>query len=303
MLSFNHEVAQNLRKISFLLKEQHANPFRCQAYLKAAITIEALPQDLRQLFKNSGIKGLTQLPNIGLGIARSINDYITMGHMTRLDNLRGNTNPIDLFQIIPTLGQGMAQRIHDTLHVDTLEAFENAIFEGQLGNVKGIGVKRKKAIEAWFAQCFGTRQLPITTHHQPIEAKPSIELIFNIDAQYRKKAKAGELPVITPKRFNPENKPWLPVMHINKENWHFTAMYSNTQRAHKLNLTLDWVLIFCYDEHHQESQYTLVTETHGPLRGKRVIRGQEAACEIFYTTKNDIKNFNTDIEKIAATAK
>ncbi|MFQ3193535.1 MAG: DNA polymerase (family 10) [Colwellia sp.] len=62
-------------------------------------------------------------------------------------------------------------------------------------------------------------------------------------------------------------------------------MYSNTQPTHKLNLTLDWVLIFCYDEHHQESQYILVTETHGPLRGKRVIRGQEAACDIFIPQK------------------
>ncbi|MFQ3193534.1 MAG: putative hydrolase [Colwellia sp.] len=66
-----------------------------------------------------------------------------MGHMTRLDNLRGNSNPMDLYQVTPTLCQEIAQRSHDTLHVDTLEAFENAIFEGQLDNVKGI-----KAIEA-----------------------------------------------------------------------------------------------------------------------------------------------------------
>lgn len=61
-----------------------------------------------------------------------------MGHMTRLDNLRGNSNPMDLFQVTPTLCQEIAQR-----SLDTLEAFENAIFEGQLDNVKGI-----KAIEA-----------------------------------------------------------------------------------------------------------------------------------------------------------
>jgi putative hydrolase len=50
-------------------------------------------------------------------------------------------------------------------------------------------------------------------------------------------AEADTLPKIAPQRFNPEGLAWLPVPHINKAAWHFTALYSNTARAHALERT------------------------------------------------------------------
>jgi putative hydrolase len=38
-------------------------------------------------------------------------------------------------------------------------------------------------------------------------------LLLKIDAEYRKKAAADQLPKITPRRFNPEGKSWLPILH------------------------------------------------------------------------------------------
>ena len=55
-------------------------------------------------------------------------------------------------------------------------------------------------------------------------------------------------------------------------------MYSNTARAHDLGRTRDWVVVYFYDDHHQEGQHTLVTETRLNLQGLRVIRGREAEC-------------------------
>ncbi len=49
-------------------------------------------------------------------------------------------------------------------------------------------------------------------------------------------------------------------------------MFSNTALAHQLKRTHDWAVIYFYDDHHQEGQQTLVTETHGPLQGRRVVR-------------------------------
>ena len=99
-----------------------------------------------------------------------------------------------------------------------------------------------------------------------------------MDRQYLEQACSGELPKIAPKRFNPQSKAWLPILHSEKAGWHFTAMFSNTARAHELDKTHDWVVIYFYDDHHQEGQHTLVTETHGPLQGRRVVRGREAEC-------------------------
>ena len=112
--------------------------------------------------------------------------------------------------------------------------------------------------------------------------KPDIRLILKVDEVYRRRAGAGQLPMIAPKRFNPDNKAWLPILHTTHEGLHFTVLYSNTARAHSLNRVHDWVVIYFYDDHHREGQHTVVTETHGSLKGKRVVRGREAECETFY---------------------
>ena len=103
-------------------------------------------------------------------------------------------------------------------------------------------------------------------------------LLLAIDATYRRQAATGELPRIAPRRFNPEGKAWLPILHAEREGWHFTALYSNTARAHDLGRTDDWVVIYFYDDDHREGQCTVVTETHGPMKGERVVRGREAEC-------------------------
>ena len=105
--------------------------------------------------------------------------------------------------------------------------------------------------------------------------KVTVPKIYDIDAEYRNKAAAGELPKIAPRRFNPEGKAWLPILHAEKGGWHFTALFSNTARAHELGRTGDWVVIYFYDDEHSEAQCTVVTETHGPMKGQRVVRGRE----------------------------
>jgi hypothetical protein len=72
------------------------------------------------------------------------------------------------------------------------------------------------------------------------------------------------------------------VLHTERSGWHFTALYSNTGRAHQLRRTRDWVVIYFYDGDHRERQRTVVTETHGPLEGRRVVRGSEADCALHY---------------------
>jgi len=76
---------------------------------------------------------------------------------------------------------------------------------------------------------------------------PGVELLLDVDREYRQKVRAGLLPRIAPRRLNPEGKAWLPVLHTRFGPWHFTALFSNTERAHELHRTYDWVLIFFSD--------------------------------------------------------
>lgn len=57
----------------------------------------------------------------------------------------------------------------------------------------------------------------------------------------------------------------------------YTALFSNTPRAHELGRTRDWVVLFVHGPG-GERRYTVITARLGILRGRRVVRGREAEC-------------------------
>ncbi|MDH3491711.1 MAG: helix-hairpin-helix domain-containing protein, partial [Gammaproteobacteria bacterium] len=242
-------------------------------------TLESLRADARDILEKDGIDGLIRLPAIGKGLAAAIDEIARTGRLTQLDRLRGEAQPENLFQVVPGIGPKLAATIHDALHIETLEALEMAAHDGRLDAIPGIGERRAAAIRAGLAALLTSgRKRPTVAR-----ASPAVEILLDVDEEYRRRAAAGKLPKIAPKRFNPAGEAWLPILHARKNGWHFTALFSNTARAHELGMTDDWVVLYYYDDHHEEGQNTIVTETHGPLKGKRVVRGREAECRAFAT--------------------
>lgn len=270
--SLNILAAGIFRDCAEILRQQKANPFRVNAYVRAAQTLESLDVDVNELLEQEGVDGLIRLPSIGKGLAASIDEIARTGRLARLDRLRGEATYEALFQSIPGVGPTLARRIHDTLHIDTLEALELAVHDGSLDGVPGIGERRAAAIRAGLIATLG-RAISGRRHS---DQRPSVDLLLTVDGEYRRKAVAGELPTIAPRRFNPKGESWLPILHAKRGGWHFTALFSNTARAHELGRTKDWVVIYYYDDDHHEDQCTVVTETYGPLAGRRVVRGRES---------------------------
>jgi hypothetical protein len=277
--SINQEIAKKLLEFADLLEQQDANCFRVGAYRRAADTISALTTSVQDILEEKDLDGLVALPNIGEGIARAVQEMISSGRWSQLDRLRGSLEPTRLFATVPGIGKALAERIHDSLSVDTLEALEVAAYDGRLQEVPGIGLRRVQMLRAALAEMLSRR---LRAHPiRPME-EPSVELMLAVDREYREKAESGRLTTIAPRRFNPSGEAWLPILHSQQNEWHFTAIYSNTARAHQLQRTRDWVVIYFYDDHHREGQRTVVTEARGPLIGKRVVRGREADCRDYY---------------------
>lgn len=270
-ISFNQKVAGLFRKFATQLRAQKGNPFRINAYNHAATTLESLDRDVREILRADGIDGLTRLPTIGAGLASSIEEISRTGRLSQLDRLKGSTDPAELFRAVPGVGATLAHRLFDQLHVDTLEQLEQAAYDGRLESVPGIGPRRIEAIKAGVARLLNRGRGPRRLNH----ALPSVELLLDVDAEYRDKASRNKLPRLAPKRFNPTNEAWLPVLHTERKPWHFTVLFSNTALAHELNRTDDWVVIYFYDDDHREGQCTVVTEVRGQHRGQRVVRGRE----------------------------
>jgi hypothetical protein len=265
-----------------LLHAQGANPFRAGAYRKAADTVARLPGSLRAIFDSEGVKGLDALPNIGAGIASAIAEMLITARWGQLERLRGTTDPERLFRSVPGMGPELAKRIHDMLHIDTLEGLETAANDGRLESVPGIGARRAAAWRAALDRMLGRLRAPRSRAPEDLSREPGVELLLDVDREYRRKAKAGQLRTIAPRRFNPRKDSWLPVLHARRGEWHFTALYSNTALAHKLKRVRDWVVIYFYDSDHVERQRTVVTETRGSLAGRRVVRGREDECRGLY---------------------
>jgi hypothetical protein len=274
----NQLIGDRLGEAADLLEQQGANPFRVRAYREAARTVGHLAESLDEIYGRAGVEGLDALPGIGPRIAAAIAELLRTGRWSQLERLRGSLDAEQLFQTIPGVGPTLAQRLHEILRVDTLEALELAAHDGRLDAVPGISGRRAAALRAGLAQMLGrARGRP----REPME-EPPIEMLLDVDREYRDGAAAGRLPRIAPRRFNPTGEAWLPILHTERDRWHFTALFSNTFRAHALERTRDWVVVYFHADTHPEGQRTIVTETSGVLEGRRVVRGRESECEAFY---------------------
>lgn len=274
------QIADRLLEAAQLLEAQGADRFRVRAYRRGAETIRALHEDPADILEREGLEGLIELPNIGNRLARAIDEMVATGRWIQLERMRGEAEPEKLFQMVPGIGAVTARAIQNELHVDTLEALEIAAHDGRLELVQGIGPRRAASIRASLASMLARRRRRGSDDHE----EPPVALLLEIDALYREKAKAGDLERIAPRRFNPTGEAWLPIFHIDRDGWSFTALFSNTAMAHKLGRTDDWVVIYFGRPGGPEHQRTIVTETRGPLEGRRTVRGREAECRQHYFT-------------------
>lgn len=281
----NEEIARLLESIAELLEAQEANLHRVRAYRRGAEAIREIDVPLEEIVDDGGIGALRDLPGIGESLSRLIVEYLQTGRSRLLDRLRGAVAPEDLFDQIPGIGHELAEKIVKKLDIKTLEELEQAAHDGRLATVEGFGPARVRGVQMSLAGLLsGFARRRIERKKETFKAKPQeppVALLLSIDRQYREQARAGRLRKIAPKRFNPGNVAWLPVLHTEKDGWDFTALFSNTARAHELERIYDWVVIF-FERPGTEGQATVVTETSGPLKGKRVVRGREEACKRLY---------------------
>jgi Helix-hairpin-helix domain len=322
VLFSNDDIAYVFEQVADLLEAQGDDYYRIRAYREGGEFIRQLKRSAIEIYAAEGTAGLEQLPHIGQRLALSIQELATTGELRLLERLLIEVSPEDLFTTVPGIGQLLARRIYRALGIHTLEALEQAAYDGTLGHIEGFGKGRVQLVRDALGTMLGrssqrrvrarqwqqepaaqtsiaetsiaetsiattsvaTTSIP-NPSTQPLAAQPSVELLLQVDEQYRYLAGAGQLRLVTPRRFNPEGQRWLPVMRLDKEGWSFNVLYSNTARAHELGKTHDWVVIY-YEPAYQpadqrpgrQGQCTIVTETRGSLRGQRVIRGMAAAA-------------------------
>ena len=282
----NEEIARILEQIADLLEEQEENTYRVRAYRNGAVSVRAAEEPVAELARRDPA-GLQALPDIGQGLSGVIEELVETGRSSLLQRLQGEVSPQAVFSQVPGIGPELANRIVSQLKIGSLEELEQAAHDGRLDRVEGFGPKRLQTVRLSLAGMLSgaaRRHLQEADTEKPKEqpARPPVVLLLDVDAEYRRRAEADELKKIAPRRFNPEGKAWLPIMNVNRDNWRFTALYSNTARAHELDAIYDWVVVYYERPGQKEQQATVVTAGSGSLQGKRVVRGREKETREYY---------------------
>jgi putative hydrolase len=290
----NQQIAGSLDELSRIIADQGANRFRVQAYAHAAEVLRTLAEPVADILERDGLEGLEKIPGVGDTIAHVIRDIVRHGRSGMLERLRGESDPIALLSSVPGIGKNTAWKLHEELGIESLQELEAAAHDGRLVKLAGIGRKRLEGIRDTLALRLGRlRKSASSAEAQPglVFNEPCIAELLDVDRQYREDAEAGRIKRIAPKRFNPSGEAWLPVLHTARGTRHYTALFSNTARAHELGKTNDWVVLF-YNDDQSERQCTVITSTFGTLQGRRIVRGREAECSAFYhgqrSTQGDV---------------
>ncbi len=288
----NQQLADVFDEIASLLEAQGANLFRVNVYRTGAQTIRRLPTPAKQILAEEGIDGLMHLPGIGTSLAHAMEHLIHTSRLPLLDRLRGDDMAERLFTSVPEIGPKLAKRLHEELGIETLDELEAVAKDGRLAQVHGMGPKRVQAVGESLAgrRFLEKRQLqddfsaPRNSREQ-VEGESRAQIpvaeLLDVDHQYRKLANLDELPRIAPRYFNPTGEAWLPILHCERGNRHYTALFSNTSRAHELGTVRDWVVIY-RDDPSGHGRWTVITANFGPLQGRRIVVGREPECVLFY---------------------
>jgi DNA uptake protein ComE-like DNA-binding protein len=287
----NEAIAIRLEAIAELLEAQRANPYRVQAYRTAAVTLRNI-EPAGEILENEGLAGLMALPGIGESLARSIAQIAFTGRLELLEQLQGEVDPEQVLATVPGVGPELASRIHRHLGIETLAELESATYDGRLETVPGLGQRRIRGIRESLAGRLHRRPRELERRYfQPAAHQPPVAELLDVDREYREKANARQLPRIAPRRFNPTNEAWLPILHTERGTTHYTALFSNTAHAHELGMIHDWVVIY-RDDADGAGQWTVVTAHYGPLRNKRIVRGREVECQTHYQRQDGSPSVN-----------
>ena len=122
----NFEVARILRNISVLLDMDDV-PFKPRAYEKAALSIEALEEDVEAIYRKGGVKALTEIPGVGQSIAEKIEELINTGKLGYYEELTKKV-PVDLGSLwgIEGLGPKTIKILWQKLGIKNIDDLEKA---------------------------------------------------------------------------------------------------------------------------------------------------------------------------------
>ena len=141
----NWEVAATLARIGQLLALKGDNPFKSQAYARAARAVKRLNGDIEEYHRKGT---LTAIPGIGHHIAQVIEEMVSTGQSLYMKTIEADF-PTDFLDILAVPGVGLAtgRTLYQHLRVASLEDLEKAVQKKEVRKIPGLGPKTEQRIK------------------------------------------------------------------------------------------------------------------------------------------------------------
>ncbi len=135
----NQEISTLFEAVADALEFKGENRFRVNAYRRGARAVGDLAEDVTVLVSE---KRLTDVPGIGKGLAGDIDEYLSSGRMTAYQTaMEGVPRTLMELRAIGGLGPKRLALIHEKLGVTDLASLEQALDDGSVAALPGLGAK------------------------------------------------------------------------------------------------------------------------------------------------------------------
>lgn len=200
----NKEIVKILYEMAALYEMEDVQ-FKPRAYEKAALGIEALDEEVKEIYKRGGIKALEEIPGVGRGIAFHLETLLKKGRFPEYERLKKKipANISELMQI-EGVGPKMIKTLWEKLRIRDLADLERAVRAGEIRKLERFGEKSEqkilKGIE--FLKKSGGRAilgfvLPEIRHlERMIHSFPEVEEAMVCGSVRRRKETIGDIDIL-----------------------------------------------------------------------------------------------------------
>lgn len=141
----NHDVAELLERLSLLSEAAGEDRFKAIAYRRASTSVKNLGEDIEAVWKRGQLE---EIPYVGGGIAKKIDEYLRTGRLEFLDRLEKQVpeGAIDLMQV-QGIGPRTAYKLSKEWGVRTVAQLKEELAAGKLNEALGE-VMAKRLLES-----------------------------------------------------------------------------------------------------------------------------------------------------------
>jgi DNA polymerase (family 10) len=204
----NSDIAKILFEMSALY-EMEGVEFKPQAYEKAALGVESLNEDVAEIYQKGGIGALEEIPGVGKGIAKHLEELLRKGSFSEYRLLKRKT-PVNITEItaIEGVGPKMVKMLWEKLKIRTLADLEKAARAGKIRRLPRFGERSEKKIlqgieflrQTDGRQVLGLVQAGIERLEEEIRKIPGVEQAVVAGSVRRKKETIGDVDVLVVSR-------------------------------------------------------------------------------------------------------